>query len=180
MLQIQIMRASILLPSLALLTLVASAPKLHAQSAWPPPSATTRSRTIVSYEISAALVTRRAPADWMDAVPEPLLNEMEADDHFAGLDLGTSAGNGILIRFEFDDIASYREWNDQPEVQQMLAEIGQAIGYGYSRSGISMRRVAVDQRATQTAPPRRAPAVPPAAPPAPPPKATTRAASQSS
>lgn len=179
MLQIEFMRVIKLVSRLALVC-VAPISMARAQSAWPPPSATTQSRTIVSYEISATLVTRRAPNEWMDAVPEPLLNEMEADDHFAGLDLGTSAGNGILIRFEFDDMASYKEWNDGAEVQQMLAAIGQAIGYGYSRSGISMRRVVVDQRATRTAPPRRVPAVPPAAPPAPPPKATVRAASQSS
>lgn len=170
--QIQGMRTFMLLPAFALLLALPAGPA-QAQGSWPPPAATTRSRTVVSYEISAALVTRRAPADWMNAVPEPLMARLEADEHFAGLDLGSSAGNGILIRFDFDDMASYREWNDQWETQQMLAEIGQVIGYGYSRSAVSMRRVPLDARATPTAP-RRTPANPPAAPA--PPKATVKAA----
>jgi hypothetical protein len=162
--------------SFAALALVIAAPmgRARAQGSWPPPAATTHSRTVVSYEISAALVTRRAPADWIDAVPEPLLARLEADEHFAGMDLGSSAGNGILIRFDFDDMQSYKEWNDQWEVQQMLAEVGEVIGYGYSRSAVSMRRVPVDARATPTAP-RRAPASPPVMP-APAPKATVKAA----
>ena len=137
-------------------------------------------RNVVSYQISAALLSRRLPADWGDAIPDPLMAEMESDPHFASIDIGSELGNGILIRFDFDDMESYHEWNESPAVQQMLAEIGQAIGYGYSRSSLSMRRVAVD---TRTAPStRRAPASPPATQPVKPvpPNVTTRAAARSS
>jgi hypothetical protein len=128
--------------------------------------ASSRTRLVVSYEISAALVTNRSPADWSDAMPQPLLDEMASDDHFASIDVGGSAGNGILIRFDFDDMETYREWNDRFEVQQMLAEIRQVIGYGYSRSGISMRRVAGEPRtAPATTRPRTVPNVPVAPPP---------------
>jgi len=169
------MRAiTVLLP----LTLVlgAAPSSIHAQGSWPPPAATGQSRIVVSYEISAAPVSRRLPSEWSDAIPEPLLAEMQSDEHFASIDIGSALGNGVLIRFDFDDMESYKQWNDRPEVQQMLAEIGQAIGYGYSRSALSMRRVPVDTRAMPTAPPRQAP--PPRR--ATPPKATTRAASASS
>ena len=118
----------------------------------------------MSLEISAAVVTRRAPSEWIDAVPAPLLDRMAADEHFAAIDLGQPAGNGILIRFQFDDMETYRTWNDLPDVQQMLAEIGQVIGYGYSRTSISMRRVAMDRRTVPTAPRRNAPIAPPARP----------------
>jgi hypothetical protein len=138
--------------------------------------ALSRSRLVVSLEISAAPVTRRAPADWLDAVPQPLLDEMAADEHFASIDLGGPAGNGILIRFDFDDMQAYRAWNDLPDVQQLLAEIGQVIGYGYSRTGISMRRVAGDPRPAPAARQRSAPNVPVA--PAPSPKAETRMATR--
>ena len=147
-----------------------------AQEGGLPPSATGQSRIVVSYEISATLISRRLPSEWAGAIPQPLIAEMQADEHFASLDIGSTLGNGVLIRFDFDDMESYREWSDRPEVQQMLAEIGQAIGYGYSRTGLSMRRVAVDTRTTPAAPPRRAPAQKPA----PPPKVTTRAAVRSS
>ena len=147
-----------------------------AQDVLPPLATGPASRIVVSYEISAAIVSRRLPSEFADAIPEPLLAELEADEHFAAIDLGSTLGNGVLIRFDFDDMASYREWNDRPEVQQMLAEIGQAIGYGYSRSALSMRRVAVDRRAMPAAPPRQAPAPKPL----PPPKVTARAAARSS
>ena len=170
--QIPGMRTFIVFPVFALLLALPVTPA-QAQGSWPPPAATSHSRTVVSYEISAALVTRRAPADWIDAVPEPLLARLEADEHFSAIDLGSSAGNGILIRFDFDDMGSYREWNDQWETQQMLAEIGQVVGYGCSRSAVSMRRVPLDTSATPTAP-RRAPVSPPAPPATP--KATVKAA----
>jgi hypothetical protein len=137
--------------------------RLHAQGSWLTASAP-QSRTVVSFEISAAVVTRRAPNEWLDAVPAPLLDRMAADEHFEAIDLGQPAGNGILIRFQFDDMESYKQWNDAPEVQQMLAEIEQVIGYGYSRSSISMRRVAIDRRAVPAAPPRNAPIAPPTRP----------------
>jgi hypothetical protein len=168
--------------TLSALALLASAPlqPAQAQGSWPPPAASPAMRNVVSYQISAALLSRRLPGDWADAIPDPLLAEMEADTHFASIDIGSELGNGILIRFDFDDMESYHEWNDSPAVQQMLAEIGQAIGYGYSRSSLSMRRVASDTRSEPA--PRRAPASPPAAQPVKPapPKVTTRAASQSS
>ena len=119
---------------------------------------------LVSFEISATVVTRRAPSEWIDAVPAPLLDRMAADEHFAAIDLGGPSGNGILIRFEFDDMDAYRNWNDVPEVQQMLAEIEQVIGYGYSRTSVSMRRVAMGPRSLPAAPRRGAPAAPPARP----------------
>ena len=169
------MRAITLVSSLAI-GFVAVASPVRAQGSWPPPAATGQSRIVVSYEISAALVSRRLPSEWGDAIPEPLLAEMQADEHFASIDIGSSLGNGILIRFDFDDMESYRQWNDRAEVQQMLAEIGQAIGYGYSRTALSMRRVPLDTRALPAAPPRQAPAPRRA----PPPKATTRAAVRSS
>lgn len=175
------MRTMILLSALAV---AAAALPLDAgaQGSWPPPAAGPASRTVVSYEISAALISRRLPGDWADAIPDPLMAEMEADEHFASIDIGSQLGNGILIRFDFDDMESYREWNDSPGVQQMLAEIGQAIGYGYSRSSLSMRRVALDTR-ERPASPRRAPTSPPAAAPTPAPKpraAAARAATQKS
>jgi hypothetical protein len=174
---IRIMR-TFLFPLLATLLLAAPMSMATAQSNWPPPAAGPAMRTVVSYEISAAIISRRLPGEWADAMSEPLLAEMEADEHFASIDIGSALGNGVLIRFDFDDMESYREWNDSPGVQQMLAEIGQAIGYGYSRSSISMRRVAIDTRAMPAAP-KRAPVNPPIAPPVKP-KATTRAAVQSS
>lgn len=163
MLRIQAMRPIILLSAFAL-GLDAPLHQLSAQDAWPPSSALPQSRIVVSVEISAALVTRRAPSDWLDAVPEPLLDRMAADEHFASIDLGGPAGNGILIRFDFDDMETYKAWNDLPDVQLMLAEIGQVIGYGYSRTGISMRRVAMDRRTAPAARPREAPVAPPARP----------------
>jgi hypothetical protein len=174
MLHVPGMRTFTLVSSFALL-LAAPIGRARAQGSWPPPAATSHSRTVVSYEISATLVSRRAPGDWIDAMPEPLLARLEADDHFSSIDLGSAAGNGILIRFDFDDMESYRSWTDQWEVQQMLAEIGQAIGYGYSRSAVSMRRVPVDTRVSPTAP-RRAPVNPPVAPA--PPKATVKTAAK--
>lgn len=160
------MRLVLLLPTLA--SVIAIGPGLSprfllAQGNQTPQVASSRSRLVVSLEISAAVVTRRAPADWLDAVPSPLLHRMAADEHFAAIDLGQPAGNGILIRFQFDDMEMYQEWNDLPDVQQMLAEIGQVIGYGYSRTSISMRRVATDAFATP-APPRNAPVTPRARP----------------
>ena len=178
MLRIGVMRTFILLPVIALATLAPTSAR--AQGSWPPPAAGLSMRNVVSYQISAALLSRRLPGDWADAIPDPLMAEMEADPHFASIDIGSELGNGILIRFDFDDMESYHEWNDSPAVQQMLAEIGQAIGYGYSRSSLSMRRVAID---TRTAPStRRAPASPPATQPVKPvpPNVTTRAAARSS
>jgi hypothetical protein len=180
MLHFWIMRPILLLPTFALAIAPGLWPRtLSAQDNQQAQPASSRSRLVVSLEISAALVTRRAPADWLDAVPTPLLDRMAADEHFASIDVGTTAGNGILIRFDFDDMASYKEWNDLPESQLMLAEIGQAIGYGYSRTGISMRRVAVDPRSAPTARPRNAPNAPsqPIAPPAQP-KAAVRMATR--
>ena len=151
---------------LSTFALVLGAPlhSIHAQGSGPASSAALQSRMVVSFEISAAVVTRRAPGDWIDAVPSPLLDRMAADEHFAAIDLGGPAGNGILILFLFDDMESYKQWNDAPEVQQMLAEIAQVIGYGYSRTSISMRRVAMDPHSMPAAPPRNAPVAPPARP----------------
>jgi antibiotic biosynthesis monooxygenase (ABM) superfamily enzyme len=89
---------------------------------------------------------------------------MAADEHFAAIDLGGPAGNGILVRFQFENMETYRAWNDLPEVQQLLAEIEQIIGYGYSRTSISMRRVASDGFTSPVTPRRNAPAPPPARP----------------
>ena len=169
------MRAITLLPAVTLALGALSSTATLAQEGRLPPGATGQSRIVVSYEISATLISRRLPSEWADAIPQPLLAEMQADEHFAAIDLGSALGNGVLIRFDFDDMESYREWNDRPEVQQMLAEIGQAIGYGYSRSALSMRRVAPGSRALPAVPPRQAPPKP-----APPPKVTTRAAVRSS
>jgi hypothetical protein len=176
MLRIRGMRAITFLCSAALVLGTFSSSATLAQERGLPPGATGQSRIVVSYEISATVISRRLPSEWADAIPEPLLAEMQADEHFASIDLGSTLGNGVLIRFDFDGMESYREWNDRAEVQQMLAEIGQAIGYGYSRTALSMRRVAVDTRATPAAPPRRAPAPKPVQPP----KVTTRAAVRSS
>ena len=164
-----------ILSSAALAFGALSAP-VQAQGSALPPIATNQSRIVVSYEISAALVSRRLPSEWTDAITEPLLAEMQADEHFASIDLGSTSGNGVLIRFDFDDMESYTEWNDRADVQQMLAEIGQAIGYGYTRSGLSMRRVAVDTRTRPAAPPRQ----PPVPRGVPAPKAAIRAAVRSS
>lgn len=172
------MRHFILPLALALSVVPGSSPRmLHAQSNPQVHPARSGSRLVVSYEISAALVTNRAPADWSDAVPQPLLDELASDDHFASIDLGTSAGNGILVRFDFDDMETYREWNDRFEVQQMLAGLRQVIGYGYSRSGISMRRVVGEPR---TAPATTRPRTMPNAPVAPSPstRATVQMASR--
>lgn len=179
MLQNRDMKTFALISAVALLS-GAPAQLARAQQSWPPPAASPAMRNVVSYQISAALLSRRMPGDWADAIPDPLMAEMEADPHFASIDVGSELGNGILIRFDFDDMAAYHEWNDSPSVQQMLAEIGQAIGYGYSRSSLSMRRVAMDTRAAPA--PQRAPASPPAKQPAKPvpPNVTTRAASHSS
>jgi hypothetical protein len=144
-----------------------------------PPSATAplaTSRFVVSYEVSAALLSNRLPSQYAKAIPEPLMEELAADEAFSGIDLGGSAGNGVLVRFDFPDMESYREWEARAETQQLLAELRQAIGYGYSRSAISMRRVPNDaHHATPTAPRRRAPV-----PSAPQPKTTERAASRTS
>lgn len=175
MLRICGMRPIALLSLLAAMSGALSRP-MRAQGNALPPSATAQSRIVVSYEISAAIVSRRLPSEWADAIPEPLLDEMQADEHFAAIDLGSTLGNGVLIRFDFDDMESYKAWKDRPEVQQMLASIGQAIGYGYSRSALSMRRVALDTRATRVAPPRRTPTPRPT----PPARATARTATRSS
>ncbi|HWE41732.1 MAG TPA: hypothetical protein VG432_04460 [Gemmatimonadaceae bacterium] len=169
------MRPTLIARSFAL-ALAASPCVGAAQDVLPPLATGPASRIVVSLEISAAIVSRRLPAEFADAIPQPLLAELEADDHFSAMELGTQVGNGVLIRFDFDDMESYKEWNDRPGVQQMLAEIGQTIGYGYSRSALSMRRVAVDTRAMPAAPPKQAPAPRTA----PPPKVTTRAAARSS
>jgi hypothetical protein len=137
---------------------------VHAQGSWPPSSAAPQSRIVVSFEISAAVVTRRAPGDWIDAVPPPLVERMAADAHFSTIDLGSSLGNGVLIRFQFEDMETFKSWNDLPEVQQMLAEIEQVIGYGYSRTSISMRRVAADGFTVPATPRRGAPVTPRAQP----------------
>ena len=169
------MRAITFLSSAAIVLGAASSP-IRAQGNWPPPGAVGQSRIVVSYEISATVISRRLPSEWGDAIPEPLLAEMQSDEYFAAIDIGSASGNGVLIRFDFDDMQSYKDWSDRPAVQQMLAEIGQAIGYGYSRAALSMRRVAVDTRAMPAAPPRQAPAPKTATPP----KVTTRAAVRSS
>ena len=138
-----------------------------------PPSATApipTSRIVITYEVSAALVSNRLPGDYAKAFPQPLLDELAADENFAGIDLGTREGNGVLVRFDFADMASYQEWSSLPETQQLLAELRNAIGYGYSRSALSMRRVPNDARHAMPAAPRRAPV----APTVPRQKATTR------
>jgi hypothetical protein len=153
------MRSTIILGSTLLLALTAA--PLGAQTGLPP-SATAplpTSRFVVSYEVSAALLSNRLPSQYARAIPEPLLDELAADEAFSGIDLGGSAGNGVLVRFDFPDMESYREWEARGETQQLLAELRQAIGYGYSRSSLSMRRVPADAHHTMpTAPRRRAPA----------------------
>lgn len=173
------MRLLSLLPALLLAAAHDLTPRsLHAQASPDVQSVSSRTRLVVSYQISAALVTNRAQADWLGALPQPLLDEMASDDHFSSIDLGTSAGNGILIRFDFDDMEAYRQWNDRFEVQQMLAEIGQVIGYGYSRSGISMRRVADNRPAAPATRPRTVPNAPVAPPAAPAPRAAVQMATR--
>lgn len=133
--------------------LAIAAPSLGAQD-WPPtPVATTR--TVVSFEVHAAVVTRRSPGDWIDAVPGPLADRIAADHFFAGMELGSPAGNGISVRFYFPDMEHYKLWNDLPATQQMLAELRQVIGYGYSRTSLYMRRVPADQVPSRVTPPRR-------------------------
>ena len=134
-------------------TIVAAASALGAQD-WPPTPVTT-TRNVVSFEVHAALVTRRSPSDWIDAVPGPLADRIAADHFFAGMELGSAAGNGISVRFYFPDVEHYRLWNDQPATQQMLAELRQVIGYGYSRTSLYMRRVPADQVPSRVTPPRR-------------------------
>lgn len=152
--------------------LLAAAP-LAAQNDLPP-SATAplpTSRLVVSFEVSATLVSNRLPGDWANAIPESLMQELAADESFAGIDLGTAngggagaVGNGILVRFEFPDMASYQEWEALPETQQLLAELRQVIGYGYTRTALSMRRVPNDAHHAMPTAPRRRPPAPSAAP----------------
>ena len=147
----RISRTAVLIAILAIDASTAST--LGAQD-WPPtPVATTRN--VVSFEVHAALVTRRAPADWIDAVPGPLADRIAADHFFAGMELGSPAGNGISVRFHFPDMEHYKLWNDQPATQQMLAELRQVIGYGYSRTSLYMRRVPTGEVPSRVTPPRR-------------------------
>lgn len=164
------MRCTTLLGSAVLLALAAM--PLRAQSDLPP-SATApipSSRLVVTFEVSAALLSNRLPGDWAKALSQPLLDELAADENFSGIDIGTQVGNGLSVRFDFADMSSYQEWQDLPETQQLLAELRQAIGYGYSRTALSMRRVPDGAHHAMPTAPRRAP-VKPAAPQ---PKATTR------
>lgn len=154
------------------LLLAVIAPPLAAQNDLPP-SATApipTSRIVLTYEVSAALVSNRLPADYAKSFPQPLLDALAADENFAGIDLGTREGNGVVVRFDFADMASYQEWSALPETQQLLAGLRQAIGYGYSRTALSMRRVPNDARHAMPTAPRRGPL----APTAPRQKATTR------
>lgn len=129
------------------------APTLDAQD-WPPtPVATTRN--VVSFEVHAALVTRRSPRDWIDAVPGPLTDRIAADHFFGGMELGSAAGNGLSVRFYFPDMEHYKLWSNQPATQLMLAEVRQVIGYGYSRTSLYMRRVPVGEVPSRLTPPRR-------------------------
>lgn len=148
---------------LAALATVAST--TGAQDWLPTPVATTRN--VVSFEVHAALVTRRSQSDWIDAVPGPLADRIAADHFFAGMELGSRAGNGLSVRFYFPDMEHYRLWSDQPATQQMLAELRQVIGYGYSRTSLSMRRVPADQIPSRLTPPRHdVPSAPQPRPPA--------------
>lgn len=143
------------IPTTAALTvaLAAAASSLGAQD-WPPtPVATTRN--VVSFEVHAAVVTRRSPNDWIDAVPGPLADRIAADHFFAGMELGSSTGNGISVRFHFPDMEHYKLWNDLPATQQMLAELRQVIGYGYWRTSLYMRRVPAGDVPSRVTPPRR-------------------------
>ena len=154
------MRRTTALASAVLLALCAA--PLAAQNDLPP-SATApipTSRLVVTFEVSAALVSNKLPGEYASAFSQPLLDELAADENFSGIDLGTREGNGVSVRFDFADMASYQEWSDLPETQQLLAELRQAIGYGYSRTSLSMRRVPNDARHAMPTAPRRAPAAP--------------------
>lgn len=162
-------------------TLLVLAAPLAAQNPLPP-SATAplpTSRLVVSLEVSANLLTNRLPGDWAKAMPAGLLQELSEDENFAGIDLGAgngtatgAVGNGILVRFDFPDMASYEEWNARPETAMLLAEVRQFIGYGQSRTALSMRRVPNDAHHAMPTAPRRAPAPGSARP-----RATERSAS---
>ena len=154
------MRRTTALCSAAILVLAAA--PLAAQNDLPP-SATApipTSRIVVTFEVSAALLSNKLPGDYANGFPQPLLDELAADENFSGIDLGTREGNGVSVRFDFADMASYQEWNDLPETQQLLAELQQAIGYGYTRTALSMRRVPNDVHHTMPTAPRRRPAAP--------------------
>lgn len=133
--------------------LAIAASTLSAQERPPTPVATTR--TVVSFEVHAAVVTRRSPSDWIDAVPGPLADRLAADHFFAGMELGSQAGNGISVRFHFPDMEHYTLWNGLPATQQMLAELRQVIGYGYARTSLHMRRVPAGEVPSRVAPPLR-------------------------
>ena len=158
------MRQTMLLGSILLLALAAP---LGAQNTLPPDATAPlpTSRLVVSFEVSATLVSRRLPSQWTDAIPESLMDELAADESFAGIDLGAAngsatgaVGNGILVRFDFPSMDAYREWDARPETRMMLAELEQVIGYGFTRSALSMRRVPDDAHHAMPTAPRRVPA----------------------
>lgn len=128
-------------------------PALDAQD-WPPERVAT-TVNVVTFQVHAAIVTGRSHGDWMDAVPAPLADRIAADHFFGGMELGGPDGNGISVRFHFPDMEHYKLWNDAQATQQMLAELRQVIGYGYSRTSLHMRRVPADQVPARVAPPPR-------------------------
>lgn len=151
----------------------AAAP-LAAQDLPPAPGSTqaASSRIVVVFEVSAMPVTNRAPGDWQNALPPSLVGRITSDESFSGIDLGGYAGNGISVRFHFPDMETYQLWRDKPETVFMIGELEQIIGSGYSRTGVSMRRVAGDPFAAP-ATPRRNSAPLPAPAPAPQPRSTS-------
>ena len=179
------MRPTTMLCTTLALALAAAPPQAAAAQGTLPPAATApipNTRLVVSFEVSAALVSNRLPGDWAKAMPEPLLDELAADDNFAGIDLGASdgsttgaVGNGILVRFDFADMSAYREWEARPETAMLLAELKRFIGYQYARTALSMRRVPLDAHHAMPTSPRRVPA--PAAPGA---QSTSQASTQRS
>ena len=158
-----------------ILALALAAAPLGAQDLPPAPGSTpvASSRIVVVFEVSAMPVTNRSMADWQNALPPALLDRITADDAFSGIDLGGYAGNGISVRFHFPDMEAYQLWRDKPETVFMIGELQQIIGSGYSRTGVSMRRVAGDPFAERATPRRNSTPPRPAPAPAPQPRSTS-------
>ena len=154
--------------------LILGAAPLAAQDLPPAPGSETvaSSRIVVVFEVSAMPVTNRAPDDWHDALPPALLERITTDESFSGIDLGSPIGNGISVRFHFPDMGAYKLWSERPETVFMIGELQQIIGRGYSRTGVSMRRVPGDPFHAPIAPRRNStPRATPA--PAPQPRSTS-------
>ena len=159
------------------LALALAAAPLGAQELPPAPGSApaATSRIVVVFEVSAMPVTNRSPGDWQNALPPSLMDRITGDDAFSGIDLGGYAGNGISVRFHFPDMESYQLWRDKPETVFMIGELQQIIGSGYSRTGVSMRRVAGDPFAERATPRRNSTPPRPVPAPAPQPRAASTA-----